>query len=246
MLFVCSLLLLTAPLFAQRVAILSPDKTDQSQDFAAALRTAMTGKTHVLDEMLASSAFDSAVSDSPFNLTTEETKRIGSAIGCDFFILVRSSTLRRSASDRPEYYEANAAIFVASARTGNLIHFGLLRYEASKPTGATEKLMRSIDDEASKIINKISVSSKAELDLVQPSIMEEVPEPNTPAAKNFRPPVPYRRTKPNYTADAAYYEIAGTVDIEMDLKADGSIPRTQIELGGLRPGRVCREKRFGR
>jgi TonB family protein len=229
LIFACSLFLLTTPLAAQRLAILAPDKTDQSQKAAAALRASMVEKAQVLDEMLAASAYDSTTTDTPFNLTTEDTKKIGAAVGCDFLVLVRSTTLRRSASDRPEYYEANAAIFVVSARTGNLVYFGLLKYDAPKPTLATEKLMRSLDSEASKIVSQISSSSKAELDLVQPPAMEEVPEPNTPGAKNFRAPIPYRRIKPVYTADAAYYDITATVDIEVDLNAEGKITRTQIK-----------------
>jgi Gram-negative bacterial TonB protein C-terminal len=228
-LFACVIILLAAaPLAAQRVAIIAPDKADQSRELADRLRLRLEGKVRTLDEMLSTSAFDSLGTDSPFNLTADDTKRVSSAIGCDFLILVRSATQRRSASGRLDYYEANAAIFVASARTGSLTYFKLLRLEAAKPVEAAEKLMRSADDEAAKIADRIKETIKAELTDTPPPATEQVPEANTPAAKNFRPPVPYRRIKPIYTDEAAFYDIKATVDIEVDLRADGSIAATRI------------------
>jgi hypothetical protein len=229
LLFACVIILLmAAPLTAQRVAIVAPDKADQSRNLADRLRSVLDGKVRTLDEMLSTSAFDSLGTDSPFNLTTDDTKRVSSAIGCEFLILVRSATQRRSASGRADYYEANAAIFVASARTGSLIYFSLLRFEAPKPAEAAEKLMRSADGEAAKIEERIRETVKSELADSQPPPMEQVPDANTPAAKNFRAPVPYRRIKPIYTEDAAFYDIKATVDIEVDLRADGSIAAMRI------------------
>ena len=228
-LFTCIIVLVfTAPLFAQRVAVIAPDKADQSRDLANRIASGLDSKVRTLDEMLSTSAFFSLGTDTPFNLTTDETKRVTSAIGCDFLILVHLGTQRRSASGRPDYYEATAAIYVASARTGSLIYFNLLRLEAAKPGEATEKLMRSADGEAAKIADRIKDAVTAELTETPLPQMEQVPEANTPAAKNFRPPVPYRRIKPIYTNDAAFYDIKATVDIEVDLRADGSIAATRI------------------
>ena len=58
--------------------------------------------------------------------------------------------------------------------------------------------------------------------------MEELPDDNSPAAKNFRAPIPYRRIKPEYTTDAYLYDIKATVDIMVDLGHNGSILRTEI------------------
>src|SRR4051794_25348316 len=164
LLFACVIILLmAAPLTAQRVAIVAPDKADQSRNLADRLRSVLDGKVRTLDEMLSTSAFDSLGTDSPFNLTTDDTKRVSSAIGCEFLILVRSATQRRSASGRADYYEANAAIFVASARTGSLIYFNLLRLEDPRSSEATAKLMLSVDKEAARISDRIKESIKAEL-----------------------------------------------------------------------------------
>ena len=58
--------------------------------------------------------------------------------------------------------------------------------------------------------------------------IEEVPNENTPEAKNFRPPLPYRRISPEYTKIANYYDVEATVDILIDVDADGKILKTEI------------------
>jgi TonB family protein len=58
--------------------------------------------------------------------------------------------------------------------------------------------------------------------------LEEMPPENSPEAKNFRSPVPYKRIKPEYTPVAYLYGVAATVDILLDLDEQGKILRTEI------------------
>jgi hypothetical protein len=75
------------------------------------------------------------------NLNVDEARDIGAAIGCDFFIVGDSQTLRRSPSTGAAYYESYASIFLVSARTGRLILWGqpltrassLLTFETNLP-----------------------------------------------------------------------------------------------------------------
>ncbi|MFM9904045.1 MAG: energy transducer TonB [Pyrinomonadaceae bacterium] len=221
-------LVFTFASFAQRVAILTPDGAESSRAFAAGLAEALSDKTRILDDGLSEAAFDAAQAATPFNLTKEDSKRIGSVIGCEYFLLIRSATLRRSSSQRPEYYEANAAIYVVSSRTGRLVLWRLLRFEAGKSKDADTSLAGSIGPLAAEIIDKTRSATKGELAESAPPEMEEVPDANSPAAKSFRAPIPYRRFKPDYTADAALYDVTATVDVEVDLDAAGAIKRTEI------------------
>jgi Gram-negative bacterial TonB protein C-terminal len=225
----CCIWLLTLGVTAQRFAILGPDGADQSRQVGDDLRIALADKVQILDEMLSHSAFDSSRVSTPFNMTTDDARRVAMAIGCDFLILVRADTVRRSASDRTEYYDANAAIYLVSARSGQLIRFILVREEAAKPESAAKKLRVSIGVSAQSIIKSARDALRSELDEKPFATSEEIPEPNSPAAKGFRQPVPYKRFKPTYTADAAYYDIAATIDIDVYLKADGSISDTLIK-----------------
>ncbi len=216
------------PVAAQKVAILSPDGTETSRSFAERLESKLSEKLLVVDQAMSEAAFSSVKTDDPFNLTLEKSKTIGSAIGCDLFVLIRSEIIRRSASKRPLYYESHAAVYAVSSRTGRLVFWGLPRFEADKMKDSQNLLYDAVGPLALELANKIRSTAKAEL--VEPSIsaMEKPPDDGSPSAKNFRPPIPYRRIKPEYTTDAFLYDIKATVDIIVDLNEQGSILRTEI------------------
>lgn len=213
---------------AQKVAVLTPDKADASQAFAEKLESSLTEKLTVFDEPLSEAAYLSVTPATPFNLTIQESKRIGAAIGCDFFVLVRSATQRRSAFQRAEYYESYAAIYVVGSRTGRLVFWKLPQFEASNPEKATELLDGAVPALAVEITANVRTAIKQEITESGVQLMAEVPEENSPATKNFRAPVPYRRTKPDYTVKASLYDVRATVDLIVDLDATGSILRTEI------------------
>ena len=213
---------------AQKVAVLAPDKTDASRAFAWDLENEMIEKVSIQDNLLAAAAFNAAAFGHPYNLTREQSRSVGAAIGCEYLILIRAMTLRRSSSRRPEYYEASASVFVVSSRSGRMVDWRLLRFEASKPAKAERMLAASIAPLARKIASGFKDLTKSELTEPPPAQMEEVPEIGSAAARNFRAPIPYRRLKPKYTSDAYLYDIQATVDIVIDLDASGSIVRTEV------------------
>lgn len=227
-LLIFSFLLLIFPVAAQRVAVLAPDRNDASRSFAARLEARLTEKLRVLDDAMSEAAFSSTKIENPFNLTIATSKAAGAAIGCNYFILVRSATLRRSSSQRTEYYESHAAIYVVSSSTGRLVFWLLLLFEASKPQASQNLLNEAVEPLALKIEDRLRSVTKDELAETAPTEMEEPPDDGSPTAKNFRAPIPYRRIKPEYTADAFLYAIKATVDIIVDLDAHGSILRTEI------------------
>ena len=81
---------------------------------------------------------------------------------------------------------------------------------------------------ADQISAKIIENEKAEIKPAEKNLIEEVPNENTPETKNFRPPLPYRRISPEYTAIADFYNVEATVDISVDIDGDGKILETEI------------------
>ncbi len=213
---------------AQTVAVLTPDKAETSKSFVAKLAENLNKNLKVLDYALSEAAYLSVSPADAFNLTTGESHRIGSAIGCDFFILVRSAVQRRSAFRRAEYYESYAALYVVSSRTGRLILWKLQRFEADRPHTAVKMLNDSALPLADEIESGLRAALQKEIAESGPPVIEEVPDENSPASKNFRPPIPYRRIKPEYPAIASFFDIAATVDILVDTDSAGSIIRTEI------------------
>ena len=213
---------------AQRVAILSPDNSEMSKAVSERLSNDLYSQLKVLDIDLAKAAFNSKVPAAPFNMTADEAKRVGAAMGCDQIILIRSANQRRSAFERAKYYEASAVVYVVSSRTGRLTHWALHKYEAINAQASARFLDAAIPAIADEIKEKIDAISKAEVTESPLTLMEEPPDAKSPEAKNFIAPIPFRRIKPEYTAEAAFYEVTATVEIMVDLDAAGKILRTEI------------------
>lgn len=219
---------LNFPAAAQRIAILSPDNTDTSTQFAKNLERAFSERVQVLDHSLAAAAYASVSPPTPFNLTADDSKRIGEVIGCDHFILLRSVVQRRSSFQKKDHFEAYAVIYAVSSKTGDLILWKLPTFEAPTADLSEKMLNDAAKDIALEIENAILAATRKDLNAADPPAIEEVPDPKSPEAKNFRAPIPYRRIKPDYTTMAAMYDVAATVEILVDTDAAGAITRTEI------------------
>lgn len=213
---------------AQKIAVLTPDKTEQSRSFSERLGNALSGDYKILDDSLSEAAFSSIELENPFNQTISEAKNIGARIGCNYFIFVKSETLRRSSFERNEYYESYAAIYVISSRTGRLIFWKLNSFEEDSPKNAETKLSESSGEAAKEISAKIKAAENTEINEMTKTKVRDLPDESSPEAKGFRPPLPYRRIKPEYTRLAGFYKIAATVDILVDINEQGEVLNTEI------------------
>ena len=86
--------------FAQtsRVAVLRFDDELETRNFAEKLvdNLAHSGNINILDESLSGAARRGLNYENLFNLSREEARNLGAAIDCDFYIIVKSRTQRRS------------------------------------------------------------------------------------------------------------------------------------------------------
>jgi TonB family protein len=221
------ILLLVSNLAAQKVSVLTPEKNGRSETFAERLETSLAPKFRLLNSSLSETAFLSAGIEKPFNMTTEESKIAGAAIGCDFLLLVKSENQRRNSFAKKEYFESYAAVYAVSSRTGRLVFWKLQSFEAAAAAAAEKQLFGSTDQLAGEIFERLSKIAKEEL-TEKTARLEEIPDPDSAAAKNFRSPLPYRRLSPQYTPLANLYSITATVDIEVDFDETGRILRTEI------------------
>ncbi len=213
---------------AQKIAILTPEKNEQSDKFAKKLETSLPVKFKILDKSLSEAAFDSSIYEKPFNLSLGESKNISSAIGCDYFLLIQAKNLRRFSLEKKEYFESFAAIYVISSRSGRLIFWKLVKGEEKNPDDAEKQLFDSVKSLALEISEKISETEKFEIGEKSAPKLEELPDENSPEAKNFRPPLPYKRFRPNYSETANLYAVEATVDILLDIDENGKILSTEI------------------
>lgn len=221
-------LIFVLPVIAQKLAIVVPEKTVQSQSFADKIADSLSHKFKILDNSLSETAFRSVEIESVFNLTNTESKNIGAVIGCDYLLLIKSANQRRAALSKNDYYESFAVIYVVSSRTGRLVDWKLHSFEAKTQSEAEKLLLASTAQAADEIGEKLRLINKQEPDEKTAPKIEEVPNKNSADAKNFRPPLPFKRIKPEYTRLAYLYSVAATIEIEIDLDENGNILRTVI------------------
>ncbi len=213
---------------AQKIAILSPDENTRSRKFGENLADSLSINFKLIDGSLSESAFSSIELENPFNQNVSEAKNVGARIGCNYFVLVKSETLRRSSFKKNEYYESYAAVYVVSSRTGRLIFWKLNSFEEDLPSRAETKLAESTGDLTTEISAKIKSAEINEINETANTKANNLPDENSPDAKNFRPPMPYKRIKPEYTKLADFYNIAATVDVLVDINEKGEILNTEI------------------
>lgn len=182
----------------------------------------------MLDRSLSESAFNASKHADAFNMTTDESRYAAAAIGCEFLVLIKTETQRRTSVETPEYYEAHAAVFVVVSRTGRLIYQSIKKAEAPTAVVAENSLTGSAISAVSEVAAVIGTSRTQDAAQQTTINIEELPPDNSPAAKNFREPIPYRRIKPDYTQTAYLYGVTATVEIVVDLDASGGVTRTEI------------------
>ena len=222
-------LIFVFPVFAQqKIAVLIPDKSLQSQTLTPKLKIFLTQNFKTLDDSLSEAAFSSVTYENPFNLSLREAKNVGAAIGCDYFLLLKAQSLRRYSFEKKEFYESFAAVFVISSRTGRLVFWKLVSFEAENSSEAEKKLLNSASDLSAEISQKLKTDAKEESNGKSADNFESLPDENSSEAKDFRPPLPYKRIRPEYTKIANLYSVEATIDIEIDVDETGKVARAEI------------------
>jgi hypothetical protein len=222
------ILLFVGTSFGQTIAIVAPEKSPFDLRVAAEIRDDLREAIRIQDGDMTAAAFDSTKPATPFNMSTDEARRVGSIVGTDLFILIRSGTQRRAAIGRTDYFEAFAALYFISSRTGRLVLWQLLSKDGPTESAAQDDLLRTMPAAILDLISTArSLLRKEASDPTLP-VVEEVPIEGTAAAKDFRSPVPYRRLKPEYTRTAYLYDVAATVEATVDLDDKGNITRAMI------------------
>ncbi len=212
----------------QRIAVVVPRPDPLAERVAAALADSLDRHFTVLDRDLADDGFRAALTDDPFNLVTSDARRIGSIVGAEHLVLIRAAIQRRSSFTRDRYFEAYAAIYLVSSRTGQLIHFQLESKTADTEAEAADALVASTNFAIDEIVSK---ARKADTEHFKPRIRTRFPEypaDNDPQKTGKRPPMPFNRIKPEYTPLAFSYEVTVTVDVEVSINERGEVTEAEI------------------
>jgi TonB family protein len=170
------------------------------------------------------------------NLALQEARDLGSAIGCDFFFTGDTKTERRSPVDGPPFFESYVAIYLVSARTGKLALWERPSVQRNTPDEAEKILLqklvaedalyryrrqvqRALEDEQAERASAIEGSAP---------VIEALSDDRSDAGNGVQAPRPYHRLKPPYPEGAARAEIEATVDVLVDIDAQGEVGRVEV------------------
>lgn len=196
-----------------------------------------SGEFLVVDADLSRTAAKGIGYSGSLNLTVTEARDLGAALATEFYIIGDAQTLRRSSFESPVYYESYCSIFLVSARTGRLLFWNRPSFQQDEATVAEARLSQYLSSVALLHPLKVQIRGAQEDERVQRTIpptvtgalIEEAPEDeNAAAEQGVRLPRPYRRLRPEYPETAARAEAEVTVDVAVNVGADGEVGEVEV------------------
>jgi TonB family protein len=170
------------------------------------------------------------------NMSLQDARALGAAIGCDYFFIGDAQTVRRSSSNALIYFESYASIFLVRARSGELLLWQRPSFQASTAEAANALLVAEISSGGFGRTYLIAIhragederiAREAPIDDSTPVL--EAPDDQTIAAqKGLKLPRPFRRLQPAYPESAARAEAEATVDVLLDLDARGEVMHASV------------------
>ena len=190
----------------------------------------------LVDSDLAQSAAAGTGYDGSLNLSTDDARNIGAAIGADVYFIGDAQTVRRSPSTGAAYFESYASVFLVSARTGRLILWERPLERRRSPEEAEQALLQKLSSPDMTQHYQVAIRRVLEDESVERAEAVESPPPiilgmsdNTiDSPRDMREPRPYRRLKPPYPESAAIAEVEAVVDVLVDVDARGEVGKIQI------------------
>jgi TonB family protein len=194
------------------------------------------GALQIIDRDWARAAALGAGYRSSLNLTLQEARDLGSAIGCDFFFAGKAGTERRVPADGPPYFESAAAIYLVSARTGKLTLWERPSVQRPTPEEAARVLLQELVAEDATFRYRRQIQRALEDEQAERAsaiersvpVIEALSDDQSDAGSGVQAPRPYRRLKPPYPDTAARAEVEATVDVLVDIDTRGEVGRVEV------------------
>lgn len=171
------------------------------------------------------------------NMSLQEARGLGAAIGSDYYIVGDAQTLRRSPSVGPPYFESYASVFVVSSRTGRLLIWQRPSFSAPTAVAAEKQLLADLSNGATRSRNLAAIRQAQQDERMRREIaiessvpfIEAAPDDDkTAQAEGLRLPRPFRRLSPPYPETAASAEVEAVVDVLVDLDINGEVRNVEV------------------
>ena len=230
------------------VGLVGP-KADDSLRIEAALTEILNrdNRLALIDQSLVKLAIAGVGYDRSINMSKDEARRVGAAIGCEFFVIGKTEALTRSTRENESHEEAYAGVMIVDARTGSLAAFDFIVERGATREAALNALVKSLSASATGYAGRIewfieSHAAGAQASFPAPAKdvalesprstndekIEAIPDEGSPRDAGFSPPVFLNRVKPEYTAQADAADITASVEAMVVLHSNGEVGSIDI------------------
>ncbi|MEW6210641.1 MAG: energy transducer TonB [Acidobacteriota bacterium] len=222
---VCSHEIASQQSFKLRVAVTSFAPAGNAE---RALTEALSQSERVamLDRSMTYAAL--AIYKASTNMSRTEARRMGAAMGCDFFITGKAEAITRQGAE--PFGEAIIGVMIVDGRSGHLAQFDFIAERATTEEAAMSSAIKTITARAAGYIERMIEFRSEREKIPSPSgeRVEDLPEENSPRAAGFKPPEFLNRVKPVYTEEAERADISATVEASVVFRADGEVEQVEI------------------
>ena len=191
------------------------------------------GRVALIDPSIVRSALAGIGYDGSINMSKDEARKLGAAIGCDFFIVGKTEALIRSDHENESHEEAYTGMMIVDGRTGALMDFDFICNKASTRESALQALTKTLDARTAGYVDRmIQVRARARTPqsrdsaragLTTGDLVEDVPDGDSPRSIGFKAPEFINRVKPEYATEAEIADITATVEAMVVFRSNGEI-----------------------
>jgi Gram-negative bacterial TonB protein C-terminal len=192
----------------------------------------------LIDPSIVQSALLGIGYDGSINMSKDEARKLGAAIGCDFFIVGKAEALTRSERENESHEEAYSGVMIVDGRTGALTAFDFISDKASTRESALQALIKTLDARVASYVDRmIQVRAQARTPQSRDSasagstsgdLVEDVPGEGSPRSAGFKPPEFINRVKPEYATEAEIADITATVEAMVVFRSNGEVGGIEI------------------
>ncbi len=201
---------------------------DEGGRAASTLRDAVADPFELLDPALVRRAVAASGFDGRPNLSLDQARALGIAIGCDFFLVGKALVTRRQDAGEAFHFDGLAGVFLVEARTGALLHFAFESVRADDEAAARAALGARLRSQWPGYAQRLLAARRRHLAEIEqaasappPPAIEILIDDRAPAG--LQGPVFFQRLKPSYTEPADQADVAATVELEAAFRDDGRI-----------------------
>ena len=228
----------TAPLRLALIGLRWPETAADAQAarlLDAALAQALAGDSRValIDSAQLRPALAGVGYDGSINLSAEDARRIGSALGCDFFIIGKAETLTRSERENQSHEETLIGLMMVDGRSGRLAVFDFIAEKSATREASREGAAKTLAARAPGYVDRVLEFRAARFRIQNPSssaidTVEDIPDEGSTRSAGFSPPVFLNRVKPEYTPEADRAGISATVEAKVVFRRNAEVGEIEI------------------